>query len=133
MSEYHVVKTQYKQEDCLLKSLQELGYKVDVHQSPQSLRGYRGDLRQQKAHLIIKKEHIGSASNDVGFFRNADGQYQMIISAYDKGVKKCQPLLKSLSAIYNKHVVLKTAALKGCSLISQTTDAQGRIHMRFSK
>jgi hypothetical protein len=44
--------------------------------------GYQGDRRSETAALVVRRQHIGSGSNDLGFARTAEG-YHPIISQYD--------------------------------------------------
>jgi len=89
MSRYCTVKTQFKDEAALVDALMETGewtrQQIEVHQVPQHLFGYRGDQRPETAHVIIRKKHVGSASNDIGFVKDDEGSYAAIISAYDRG------------------------------------------------
>lgn len=73
--------------ETLLAALASLGWHsglVEVHEQPQSLYGYGGDRRAEKANVIIRRHNTGiGASNDVGFLRQPDGTYQPIVSEYD--------------------------------------------------
>lgn len=40
---------------------------------PQPLYGYQGDLRSDSAHVIVRRAHLGRASNDIGFLHQEDG------------------------------------------------------------
>jgi len=60
-----------------------MGYKPIVSETAQSLHGYAGDTRKQKAHVIIPRSQVGSASNDVGF-EKIKGKYVMHLSEYDQ-------------------------------------------------
>lgn len=67
---------------------------VEVHEDGAALFGYQGDNRAQLSqsngnyappcHLIIRRKHVGGASNDVGYQRTEDGKYVAYISDYDK-------------------------------------------------
>ena len=85
MSHYSEVQIEFTDEGCLMAALGRLGFKdkVEVHKEAQSLYGYQGDVRAQKAHLIIRREHVGRAANDLGFEKQADGKYRVWISEYD--------------------------------------------------
>jgi hypothetical protein len=41
-------------------------------------------VRPQKAHIIIRREHVGQAANDLGFERQLDGRYRAWVSDYDQ-------------------------------------------------
>lgn len=85
MSAYITLMTPMTDEECLLAALADVGFdrtKVEVHVSPVSLVGYQGDQRTQTANLVIRRQHVGSASNDVGFLLTPTG-YQAFVSGYD--------------------------------------------------
>ena len=82
MSEFHVLELSFKDEKCLIEVLKEMGYKPKIVKQAQNLYGYQGDVRSQKAHIIIPRSQVGSASNDVGFERTSEG-YTLHISEYD--------------------------------------------------
>jgi hypothetical protein len=85
MSAYITLMTPMTDEECLLAALTELGFdgtKVEVHASPVSLVGYMGDRRSQTANIVIRRQHVGSASNDIGFLATSTG-YQAFVSGYD--------------------------------------------------
>ena len=89
MSEYCDIKTQFKNVDALVDALLEASPhwtrdKIEVHNEPQHLYGFQGDMREQTAHVIIRRQTIGGASNDIGFIRGADGTYTAQISRYDQ-------------------------------------------------
>ena len=57
--------------------------RVEVHSDPVALVGYEGRARPALAELVIRRQHIGRASNDIGFLRTETG-YQAIVSDYDQ-------------------------------------------------
>ena len=59
---------------------------IEVHDQPVALYGYQGDVRPQKAHIVIRRQHVGSGANDVGWERQADGTYRARISEFGAGV-----------------------------------------------
>jgi len=86
MSAYITLTTPMMDEECLLAALADVGFderKVEVHATPVALVGYRGDGRQQTANLVIRRQHVGAASNDIGFLATPTG-YQAIVSNYDQ-------------------------------------------------
>ena len=86
VSHYSEVAIEMADQACLVAALGRLGFqgKVEVHSEAQSLCGYRGDVRPQKAHIIIRRQYVGSAANDLGFERQADGKYRAFISDFDR-------------------------------------------------
>lgn len=85
MSAYMTLLTPMTDQECLLSALGDLGFdksKVEVHATPVNLVGYTGDRRAQTANIVIRRQYVGSASNDVGFLATAMG-YQAYVSGYD--------------------------------------------------
>lgn len=85
MSAYMTMLTPMTDQECLLAALTDLGFdatKVEVHETPSNLVGYAGDRRTQTANIVIRRQHVGSASNDVGFLASATG-YLALVSGYD--------------------------------------------------
>lgn len=85
MSAYLTLLTPMTDQECLLAALVDLGFdktKVEVHATPVELVGYAGDRRAQVANIVIRRRHIGAASNDVGFLATSTG-YQALVSDYD--------------------------------------------------
>jgi hypothetical protein len=57
---------------------------VEVHTERKNLEGYHGDMREQKAHIIIRRQHVGGSSNDIGFEKKSDGSWVAHVSDFDK-------------------------------------------------
>ena len=94
MSKYSTNSTQFKESGLLVAALIEMGFTVDqieVNQTAQQLFDYHGratkylDQTGDKAEIIIRRQHVGSAANDIGFRRNENGRFEAIISAFDSG------------------------------------------------
>lgn len=119
--------TEYNDQQCLVDSLAEMGFKPEVHEKPQNLTGYQDDEREQKAEIIIPRKQVGGASNDVGFKRSDNGTFTAIVSDYDSGScfgAKKQMVLKK---IYAEKMAMKQARSKGLRFIKkeQTTNKSG--------
>ena len=88
MSAYKTVECEIVDSDILLEALEILSLSATKHEEAQPLRGYKNDLRNEKAEIVILKEKINlftGASNDIVFKWNAEAKkYDMIISEYDK-------------------------------------------------
>jgi hypothetical protein len=70
MSHFTRVRTTLRDPEVLAAALREAGYpQAEVHDEPQVLYGYHGDARPERAEVIIRRQHIGQASNDIGFAR----------------------------------------------------------------
>jgi hypothetical protein len=131
MSEYKKMATSFleSEEDCLIDALVDIGFPrkvIEVHAEAEHLRGYEGDRRAQTAHIIIRRENVGSGSNDLGFEKMADGTYELRVSEYDRnslqpdrskiGMRYDHVFLKKLSGLHGLRVSTKTMVKKGYRL-----------------
>lgn len=108
MSLYCSVQTQFKNESAIVAALVETGKwtkeQISIHQTASHLFGYKGDQRQEVANIIIRREFVPGASNDIGFVRNADGTFTAIISQFDK-VKYNNSWINKLKSNYAYHAI----------------------------
>jgi hypothetical protein len=87
MSHFNDIQTAITDRDGLVRALLRCGFQknmIEIHDTPQNLFGYQGDVRKQKAHVIIRRKYIGSSSNDVGY-ELVNGQFVAHISEFDSG------------------------------------------------
>jgi len=131
MSHYSEVQIEFTDEGCLVAALGRLGFKdkVEVHKEAQALYGYQGDVRAQKAHLIIRREHVGRAANDLGFEKQADGKYRVWISEYDQKYNKYDDAwLGRLKQAYGVEKARVEAKKRGYRVSEQKLD-DGRVRL----
>lgn len=116
MSRYCTVQTQFKDKQALVDALMETGgwavEQIELYQEAQNLRGHRGDIRKEEAHIIIRKRHVGGLSNDIGFVLNADGHYEAIVSEYDFG-KYGTKWMNQLKGNYAFHKISREQKSRG--------------------
>ena len=124
MSEFTVIQVEYNDADAIKAALKEMGYVFEEHKIEQSLYGYAGDLRKQKANIIIRRKHVGTVSNDVGF-RKVGNKYELIISEYDcrVGCKSEQNFMHNLKQLYAKHKIVKQ--LKRMGMVGSVKKIKG--------
>jgi ABC-type uncharacterized transport system YnjBCD ATPase subunit len=128
MSAYKLVKCSIKDQDLLIKALEDLGFSPKVFETAQSLRGYLNDERDQQAEIIVPKEQLNKmftkASNDLGFIWNDETeQFDMICSEYD--VKLNIPA--RIKQSYAKSVIEKALEAQYFSVEStETAEMQNR-------
>jgi hypothetical protein len=104
VSAYITLATPMVDQECLVLALADLGFgtdRVEVHETAVQLVGYEGDLRRRRGHVVIRKEHVGPASNDIGFERTPTG-FRAHVSDYDR-VRYGRPWLNQLVARYRHH------------------------------
>ena len=135
MSNYRELRTRFSDERYLVEALQELGYEPEVCREGKSLTGYLGDKRAERAHVIIPRRQLDSASNDIGFARDSSGVYQAIVSEYDRGIGFDDVWLGRLAQIYKERQTMAMAKAKGYIFKGKevTDTPQGKkIQLRFA-
>lgn len=112
MSAYMKLLTPMTDQESLLAALADLGFdasKVEVQATPVNLVGYQGDQRVQTANIVVRRQNVGAASNDVGFLASPTG-YQAIISDYDRQRFGAE-WLSQLNSRYQVHWAVKQERL----------------------
>jgi hypothetical protein len=94
----------FKDRRLLLAALAEIGF-ADVEEGDSlPLYGYQGDRRPETAELVVRRQVIGAASNDLGFSQTPDG-YMPIVSEYDQCALLAGQFLPRLRTAYSEAVV----------------------------
>ena len=135
MSKYEEMKTTLGEECFLVAALEDLGYSPETCPEGTPLYGYLGDARSERAQVVIRRRQLDSASNDIGFARDANGVYRAIISEYDRGIGFNEAWLGRVAQAYKERQTLSVAKAKGYVFTSrQVIDTpQGRkVQLRFS-
>lgn len=138
MSQYKTIQTEYKNLGSLLAALADLGYtkeQVQVAPNPKdatlTMYGYRNDLRPERCGLRIARQHIGPASNDVGFAWNGKA-YAAIVSEFDMRANYPSALniqrQAALKQRYAYHEIKRIAGTKGYS-VRETKMPDGTIRL----
>ena len=132
MSAYTTLETQLMSAHHIVAALDDLGFRAELHQSPQPLVGFEGQLRAQRAEVIVRRESIGSLSNDLGFARNPDGTYTAIISDFDRARFDAAWLMK-LTQRYAYHVAREQLEEKGFSLVEEQVDERDTVRLTLRR
>jgi hypothetical protein len=121
--------TQITDPEALQSALADVGYdNVEVHEEARPLYGYRGDMRDDRAHVIVRRQHIGRASNDIGFRREPDGRFLAVISEYDRR-KHNEAWLGRVSARHAYHVTSATLVEQGFHVAGETVEKDGSVRL----
>ena len=75
MSHFVECNSEFRDPRALLAALVECGFQesqIEVPPAAVPLYGYQGDARPQQAHILIRRQHIGSGANHVGWQRLPD-------------------------------------------------------------
>lgn len=130
MSRYNTLQTEYRDRECLVEALGDMGYtEVEVHDIAQNLYGYHSDMRQQKANVIVRRKHISASANDLGFLQNADGSFSQIVSDFDQG-KHNAKWNAGLKTAYGERGSMKVARMKGFHFLGKVT-CNGKTQLKF--
>ena len=113
MSAYGEYETTLCDQTFLVEGLLAMGYVVEVHPHGAPLIGYHGDERLERAHVIIRRAQLDSASNDIGFVRGADGRFRAILSEYDRSIGYDAQWLGKVHQHYKEKQTLAVAKAKG--------------------
>lgn len=134
MSKYLELRTKLTEEQYLVEALRELGYMPEVCREGTPLVGYMGDERAERAQIVIRRRQLDSASNDIGFARDASGVYQAIISEYDRGIGFDDAWLGLIVQTYKERQTMAVAKAKGYVFKGRevVSTSQGKkIQLRF--
>jgi len=137
MSKYLEVKTEFKSVEALVAALEEWAKETgkvweDCRERPKHLQGYTGDTRPETAHFIIRRNHVGSSANDVGFQIKDDGTIQAHISEYDRP-RGGKAILDYLTESYAEHNVIDLARARGYTVAKRWRDEKtGERRIQFT-
>ncbi len=116
MSHFVECRTEFRDPAALIAALVECGFEpsqVEIHGQAVPLYGYQGDVRPQKAHVVIRRQHVGSAANDVGWERQANGAYRAWISEYDGRHRFDQAMQNRIKQEYAYQVIARQQRARG--------------------
>jgi hypothetical protein len=141
MSEYHAVKTAYKDPEVLIEALTELkvgagDVEVEFHEVAQPLLDFRGRQTHyvsstgDVANIIVRRKYVKGMSNDLGFVRTADGTFTALISEYDSGLGCTPEWQLALKKLVGEKALLKTAKKMGLKYIG-TTVVNGKKQIKW--
>lgn len=110
---------QFRDLGLLKKALEELGFAVLEEGEALPLYGYQDDLRPERAQLVIRRQYLTSASNDLGFVKTEKG-YLPVVSEYDERVLLEGKFLPRLRTAYSLRVVEQvTQRMRGTATKTQ--------------
>jgi hypothetical protein len=120
----------FKDRRLLLAALAELGYLEVEEGDALPLYGYRGDRRSETAEIVIRRQHVGSLSNDIGFTRSAQG-YVPVVSEYDQRAVQGGQFLVKLRTAYSERVVAEVTRRLHGTAQRQVEGSIVKIRVRF--
>jgi hypothetical protein len=134
MSHYTCIRTEIKEAALLVESLREMGFpQVEHHEQAQYLYGYQGDRRPETAEVIIRRQFIGPAANDVGFKHQESGVFEAIISEYDRSSRCNDDWLRQLNRTYAYKLIHEQAREQNLSIEEEQTLDNGDVVLILSE
>jgi len=128
MSHFTRVRTALRDPELLAKALGAVGLTPEVHEQAQPLYGYQGDVRPERAEVIVRREHLGRLSNDIGFRRAVDGAFEAIVSQFDRQ-EYGEPWLQRLTQEYGRAATLQYAEHNGFEVTGEERETDGSIRL----
>lgn len=156
MSRYVIGTVIYENFDALCNAMEGLFGKGSVERSADgsnklSAHGYGNDNRDHeigKVAAVVRRQAIGSSSNDLPIRRETDGTYRLVISEYDAGegayaghepavcrrlgwdVKGAKAIQGKLAQEYGMHVIKKMLPKNKTYTLDSETRQKDGVHIR---
>ena len=126
MSHITKVRTQLKDGQVLREALKKIGY--HLHEGGVIFSTYRSNQRQ-KVEIMAEKNGKG-----IGFRRAAsDNNCYEILADWEVRKRRQKEIINEIFQIYSREKVIKTARLKGFSVIQNTINRNGQIELVLRK
>lgn len=129
MSYFREMKTNLKDEACIVDALKQMGYKPEVSETPQTVRGHYNEGR--KAEIVLRKEDIKDGG-DIGLQKGKDGNYKVIADTYVLHKFKLDKFSDELTQKYGEVKSVKIAKLRGFTLKGRSVDKNGVVKLTFT-
>ena len=120
----------FKSRELLIGALADLGYTLVEEGQDLPLFGYHGDQRPETAALVVRRQHIGPGSNDLGFAHGLEG-YFPIISDFDHRTLLGGQFLPRLRVAYAERVVETVRKRLRASVRRTTQGSVVKLHIRY--
>lgn len=118
MSHFSKIKVEIHDEECLLKALEDLGYR---YQRNAEIRGFGG--KRMRVDIALPQE----GGYDIGFLREGK-EFRMVADLWGLKVDKDE-FLKQVKQRYAYHVVLKQAKTQGFTIVEERQEEDGTIRL----
>jgi len=117
MSEYLTMKLDIEDKMDIIAALEKIGLPFEEHDTATNLHGYQGDTRKQTAEIVVRRQHIGGSSNDLGFkWNEKTKKWDMIVSDYDNH----SPLVKTFEQVVTVGMLQRACedSMRTCEIVS---------------
>jgi 3-deoxy-D-arabino-heptulosonate 7-phosphate (DAHP) synthase len=125
MSHFTRMRTTLRDERVLASALRELGFAaVEIHDTAQPLHDYWGGPGADCAEVVIRKKDARGASADIGFARQSDGSFAIVLDAMDTG-RYGREWLAQLTQAYGHAAALEYARTHGYEVVTDEAEQDG--------
>jgi Protein of unknown function (DUF1257) len=138
MSHFSTVTTKLINRECLIQALTDLKLSPQVHEKPQSLKGYYGGSQGQTAEIIVSGRTI-KARADIGFrWNQTSGVYDVIHDSYETVTKLGQDFFSNkLMLAYGQRMARAKAAelqekFGECAITEETNGTVQTLRLTFA-
>lgn len=142
ISHFTEVRTVYKDQKALVEALEHAFGKgtVEVNAEGAPLFGYQGDNRAllpvgnanhaPPCTVIVRRRHVGGASNDIGYRRGEDGVFRAYVSDYDTGAARTR--LDKIPQRYAVAAARSAARAQGWNVV-EVPQKNGTVKLQLEK
>jgi hypothetical protein len=95
-----------------------------------NLYDYTGKKVDQRAEIIVRRKNLTRVSNDIGFARKADGNYEIVISDYDISQDR-EKWVDKFPQVFSKNLFLKAAKKLNRKIKRTTVTEDGTIEIEL--
>ena len=133
MSEWKQVDVEFKDEECLIGALKEVGFNPEVHDEATIMEN-NYSKKEVKAHIIVRKKDFGGYG-DFGFTRTKNKGFQCNIDDSDHRTHgKSKTKLGRITQLYSSLVIQKQVKKSSrFSMISKKENENGEIKIRVRR
>lgn len=134
MSKYKTVNIRLTSEEALKQALEamaaRLGKTYEHHEAHDGVMRAYGGSDGPKATFIVRANQFRSRySEDIGFQRQEDGSFNLIMSTHDGEVAK--PILEEVQQQYTRNVYINSGKKNGMTLLKERVLADGSISVKL--
>jgi 3-deoxy-D-arabino-heptulosonate 7-phosphate (DAHP) synthase len=125
MSHFTRMRTALRDPQMLARALAELGFaRVEVHGTAQPLHDYWGHVGRDSAEVVIRRKDAQAASADVGFARQPDGSFAVVLDSMDTHRYGTEWLAR-LTQAYGHAAALEYAETHGYEVLTDEAEQNG--------
>lgn len=133
MSAYSSIQTHLVSAVHLQKALQDMGFaQVELHTTPQPVEGAFSESADRGAEVIVRRKYLSGAYGDLGFARDEQGRFMLLVNDMDRDTYGAGWLQK-LTQRYAYRVAREQLEEQGFDLVSEEVDNRETIRLTLRR